>query len=38
MNFFTMAFEGFQNGAANDAATSDACFLRLVKKKKTTTK
>lgn len=32
MNFFTMGFEGFQNGAAADADTSDACFLRLVKK------
>lgn len=30
MNFFTMGFEGFQNGAAQDADTSDACFLRLV--------
>lgn len=32
MNFFTMGFEGFQNGAAGSAATSDACFIRLVKK------
>ena len=34
MNFFTMGFEGFQNGAAANANTSDACFLRLVKIKK----
>ncbi len=32
MNFFTMGFEGFQNGAAAKAETSDACFIRLVKK------
>lgn len=36
MNFFTMGFEGFQNGAAANAETSDACFIRLVKKKTTT--
>ena len=34
MNFFTMGFEGFQNGAAANANTSDACFLRLVQKEK----
>ncbi|MDE5987892.1 MAG: DUF4906 domain-containing protein [Duncaniella sp.] len=32
MNFFTMGFEGFQNGAATSDEKSDACFIRLVKK------
>ena len=32
MNFFTMGFEAFQNGAAPSAEKSDACFIRLVKK------
>ena len=39
MNFFTMGFEGFQNAAAANPETSDACFLRLVDiKEESTTK
>ena len=34
MNFFTMGFEGFENGAclSGNGQNSDACFIRLVRK------
>ena len=33
INYFTMGFEGFENGASNnsDGSDSDACFIRTVK-------
>ena len=33
INYFTMGFEGFENGASNNnnGSDSDACFIRTVK-------